>query len=130
MDEKELIIKFKMFEQQANHLQQQIQAIEEGINDLDRLNISLNELKESKDKEIMAPIGRGIFLKAKILSDDLLVDVGNKSLVKKSISQTQKILEKQGEKLESIKTELKQTLEILGEEITRVIQESQGKETK
>ena len=67
----ELMIKFQMFEQQIQQIQQQLEAVEKGTVELSSLNLGLDELKGAKGKEIMAPIGRGIFAKAKLISEDL-----------------------------------------------------------
>jgi prefoldin alpha subunit len=118
-EQQEMMVKFQMFEQQINHLNQQIQAIEEGINEMSILYSDLNELKNSKGKEILAPFGRGIFVKAKLLSEELMVDVGGKNFVKKSIEDTKKIISEQIKKLEDIKEELTKELEKIDREITK-----------
>ena len=56
--QQEIIFKLSMFEQQIQQLQQQLQAVEQGINEMDGLNNGLNELIGSVDKEILASIGR------------------------------------------------------------------------
>ena len=85
MDEaqQELMFKLSMFEQQIQQIQQQLQAVEQGVAELTSLNLGLEEIVGSEGKEIMAPIGRGIFVKAKLLSEELIVDVGGKNFVKK-----------------------------------------------
>jgi hypothetical protein len=72
-------------------LQQQLQAIEQGLVEMQSLNFGLDELKGKTGKEILAPIGRGIFARAKLISEDLLVDVGGKKFVTKNIVQTKKL---------------------------------------
>ena len=59
MDEsqQELMFKFNMFEQQIQQLQQQLQAVEQGIIEMQSLDLGLDELIGSKGKEILAPIG-------------------------------------------------------------------------
>ena len=69
--EQEMMMKFQMFEQQIGQLQQQLQVVEESIVELGQLNFGLDELIGSKGKEIMAPIGRGIFIKSKLLDEEL-----------------------------------------------------------
>ncbi len=123
--EQELMIKLQMFEQQMQQLQQQLQAVEESVIDLNSLSIGLDELKGSKGKEIMAPLGRGIFVKTKLLSEDLTVDVGGKNFVKKNIGDTKKIVDEQLVKLEEIKKDLNNNLEQLGEELTKTFAEAQ-----
>ena len=89
-NEQQLAIQFQMFEQQIRMLQEQLQAVEQAIIELGSLNLQLDELIGKKDNEIFSPIGRGIYAKSKLLSEELLVDIGNKNLVKKSIPETKK----------------------------------------
>ena len=113
--QQELIFKLGMLEQQMQQLQQQIQAVEQSNIELQSLSEGLNELKNAEGKEVMAMIGRGIFIKSKIVSDDLLVDVGERNFVKKSVEETQKLINEQIEKL----SEAGESLNIQIEEVSR-----------
>ena len=125
MDEsqQELMFKLSMYEQQIQQLQQQLQAVEQGVFEMVSLNQGLGELVGSVNKEILAPIGRGIFLKTKLLSEDLTVDIGNKTFVKKSIPEAQEMIKEQIEKLDEVKNELNDSLDKVGEEMERVVGE-------
>lgn len=124
-EREELAMKFQMFEQQIRMIQEQQQAVEQAIIELGSLNLGLEELIGKKDNEIMAPIGRGIYANAKLLSEDLLVDVGEKNFIKKTIPETQKILQEQLKKLEQVKEELNGELEKINTELTTVFMEHQ-----
>jgi prefoldin alpha subunit len=117
-EQQELFFKFSMFERQIQELQQQIEAVERGIVDLTSLNFGLDELVGSNGKEIFAPFGKGIFVKTKLLSEELNVDIGGGNLVKKSIPETKALIEEQIKKLDQVRGELQGNLEQLGEEIT------------
>ena len=125
MEEKqqELMFKLGMFEQQIQQLQQQVQAVEQGIVEMNSLNFGLDELVGKEGKEILAPIGRGIFVKSKLISEELTVDVGGRNFVKKTIPETKKIIEEQIKKLEDVKKDLNDNLEKLGGELMKVMQE-------
>ena len=127
-EQQELIFRLSMIEQQANQLQQQIQAVEQGIVELSSLSLGLDELKGSRGKEIKAPVGRGIFVDAKVLSEDLTVDVGGKNFVKKSIDETKSMIDEQVGKLQEIKLELNNNLEKLGMEMNKLVSGAQGEE--
>jgi len=92
--QQELMMKLSMFEQQIQHLNQQLQAVGEGIVEMNSLSLALDELKDKKGEEILSPLGRGIFTKTKLISEDLIVDIGGKNFVKKSIPEAKKIIEK------------------------------------
>jgi len=126
-NQQELMFKLSMFEQHIQQLQQQLQAVEQGIIEISSLNLGLDELVGGEGKEIIAPIGRGIFAKAKLLSEELIVDVGGKNFVKKSIPETKEIIDKQIKKLEDIHKELNNNLEEVSEELMRVMEEGREK---
>ena len=124
----EIMFQLQMFEQQIKQLQQQLQAVEQGIVEMNTLGIGLGDLVGKKGKEIVAPIGRGIFAKAKLESEDLNVDVGSGNFVQKSIPETKKIIEDQVGKLKEVKKELEGNLEKVGEEFNKIIMDAQKKE--
>jgi prefoldin alpha subunit len=121
-EQQELFFKFSMFEKQIRELQQQIEAIENGIGELNSLDFGLDELVGSIGKEIFAPLGKGIFVKTKLISEELTVDIGKGNLVKKSIPDTKRLIEEQIGKLEGIKRELENNLEDLGKEIDKMME--------
>lgn len=93
--------------------------------DMNTISTGLGELVGKKDEEIMAPIGRGIFVKAKLLEEDLLVDVGAHNFVKKTIPEAKELIMGQVEKLKSSKKELDDELNKINDEITKTMQEFQ-----
>lgn len=115
-NQQEVMFKLAMYEQHINQLNQQLQAVENAINELNNLSFGIEELKGKKDNEIFAPVGRGIFVKAKLISEDLLVDVGGKNFVKKDVVNTRKMIKEQIERLENAKIELEKSLEEIGKE--------------
>ena len=127
-EQQELFFKFIMYEKQIREMQQQIESVENGITDLTSLNFAMDELVGNTEKEIYAPLGKGIFVKAKLISEELNVDIGNGNLVKKSIPDTKKLIFEQIKKLEGIKIELENNLEQLGKEINGMIEQTQSHE--
>jgi prefoldin alpha subunit len=125
--EQELFFKLSMFEQQIQNIQQQLQAVEKAILDMNSLILNLEELKGSEGKEILSSIGRGIFAKTKLISEELIVDIGGKHLVKKNISDTQKIIKEQIKKLEGAKKDLNKALEEVNKQLTDTMLEHQKK---
>jgi prefoldin alpha subunit len=127
-NQQELLYKFSMFERQIREIQQQIEAVERGIIDLGSLNFGLDELVGAKDKEIYAPLGKGIFVKAKLASEELNVDIGSGNFVKKSIPETKALIEEQMGKLMQVKKELENNLQEMDKEISIMMNEAQGHE--
>ncbi len=123
--QEELTMQFQMFEQQINILQEQQQAVERAIIDLRSLNLELDDLIGKKGEDIISPLGRGIYVNAKLNSEELLVDIGNKNFVKKSIPETKIIIQNQTKKLEKAREEINKELEKINEELTRVFMSHQ-----
>lgn len=124
-NEQEMGFKFQMLEQQIMAIQQQLQAVEQTLIDMTSLNIGLDEIKTNR--EILAPVGAGIFAKAKLISEELIVAIGEKNYIKKSIPETKKLIQEQIKKLEKAKEELNYELDKINDEVTKVMVEYQGK---
>lgn len=125
MNEHELNQKFQVFERQIMQVQEQLAAVEQAILDLSQIKLGLDDLVGKKDEEIMAPLGRGIYAKAKLLSEELVVDIGGRNFVNKNIPATKELIEGQVKNLDHIKNELNKDLEKINEEITSVMAEHQ-----
>ena len=130
VNQQELLFKLSIFEQHIQQLQQQLAAVNQGISELDSLNLGLGEIVGKEGKEIFAPVGKGIFAKAKLISEDLIIDIGGKNFVKKSVPETQKNLTEQIERLEEVKKELSKNLELVNEEIRKIIEKDGGENMK
>lgn len=124
--EQEMMMKFQMYEQQINMIQRQLQAVEQAIVEMGSLSVGLDDLVGKKDSEILAPMGRGIYLKTKLISEDLTVEIGDKNYVKKSIPETKKLISDQVKKLEEARDNLNSELEKINNEITDAFMKSQG----
>jgi len=126
-NEQEAIYKFSIFERQIKEIQQQIEAVEKGIVELSSLGFGLEDLVGASGKEIFAPIGKGIFAHAKLISEQLSVDIGDGNIVRKSIPETRKLIEEQVSKLEQVREELGKNLEEIEKEMTDMVREMQEK---
>jgi len=127
-NEQEMLYKFSVFEKQAQDLQQQIEAVEKGIVELSSLNLGLDDLIGGTGKEIFAPLGKGIFVKAKLISEDLNVDIGNGNFIQKTIPQTKELIVEQVEKLKKVKEDLNSEIERLSQEINDLLIQAESKE--
>ena len=110
-----------MLEQYMKNIYQQIEAVENECAELDSLKKGLEDLKDSSGKEVFSSVGKNIFIKTKIISEELLVGIGEKNLVTKSIPETAKIIENQIKKLESIREELLREIEKLNKEAEKIV---------
>jgi len=100
------LIQIQVIEQEANQLEQQLQFIEQHLMELRELNSGLDELESSKEKKIFANLGKGIYVPAEIKNKDLIVEVGKKNFVKKSIPEAKEVIKDQIVKLDSVKQQI------------------------
>ncbi|MDD5193427.1 MAG: prefoldin subunit alpha, partial [Candidatus Nanoarchaeia archaeon] len=89
---------------------------------------TLEKISEKDSKEMLANLGRKIFIPVEIKDKTLIVEVGNKTFVKKSIPETKKLISEQMEKLTSARVQILERLEELQEEMQRMIDEIQKNE--
>ena len=127
MANEELILKLTEFEQESQRFQHQIQAIDQQILELQVLQISLKELDKSKEKEMLANLGKGIFIRTEIKDKNLTVDVGNKTFVKKTIEEALKTVDYEFVKLDEGKNKILEQVQRMQEEATRIIAEAEQK---
>ena len=124
--DKELEEKFRVYESEIMQIQEQMRAIEQASVELKNLNLDFEELPSKVGKEILASIGRGIFVKAKLLSDELTVDIGSGNFVKKTVSETKTLIEEQIKKLDEMNLELDKELGRINEELTQTMLSSKN----
>jgi len=125
--ENELMMKLSFFEQQINQIQQQLEIIEKNIIEMNSLKIGLDEFKKAEGKEVLAQIAKNIFVRTKLISDELIVDIGSGNFVKKSIEDTKELIGEQNNKLEKIREQLNSALEKINDELTKTMMDAQNK---
>ena len=117
------IMKIQMMEQEVNYLNQQLQLIDENIKEMTQISDSLGEIK--KGNEILSNLGKKIYLPVEVKDDKLIVEVGRGNYVKKSISETKEILERENNKLMEGKGKIIERLNFLQEEMSKMLMELQ-----
>ena len=124
-ENQEQMMQLQILGQEAQELEKQLQTIDQHISDLTNLSNGLSELEKSEEKEIYANIGKGIFIPAEIKGKELIVEVGNKNLVKKTIPETKEIIQNEMEKLINAKSEIMNRVEMLQAEMQKVMGSAQ-----
>ena len=110
-------------EQEVNYLNQQLQLIDENIKEMTQISDSLEGI--SKGNEILSNLGKKIYLPVEVKDDKLVVEVGKGNYVKKSVSETKEILERENNKLMEGKGKIIERLDFLQEEMSKMLMELQ-----
>ena len=111
----ELYMQLQMIQENAKQIYKQLQMAESQLMELVMTIQSLDEFRQIKEKtEIFVPLNSGIFARAELKkADELLVNVGANVAVKKDISSTKKLVERQLEQLRDIRERMASDLKKL-----------------
>ena len=118
-------MKLQILEQESQMLEQKIQEIDNQILELNAVKESLSEMEGKK--EILANLGKGIFVNADVNDSRLLVNVGQGILIRKSAKETINVIEEQNKKLMQGKDEMIERMQALQEEAKRILKEAEKK---
>ena len=127
MDQQD-IMKIQMMEQEVNQLNEQLKIVEQNVGEMNSLKDSLSEIEG--ENNMLANLGKKIYVPVEIKDKKLIVDIGNNVLIKKSIPDTMELVEKQTGGLIEVQGQIMERLKLLeGEmgELIKAIQEEQMK---
>ncbi|MBW2997993.1 prefoldin subunit alpha [Candidatus Woesearchaeota archaeon] len=124
-ESREKYIKFQMMNQQMMQMQKQLEEINMQKQELNFVITSLREFQSSKgEKELLAPISPGIFVKAKVDDyDNFLVHVGNGVVVKKTCEEAIELIEKQLKEFDNFINELTEKISMFDQEFLKLNEE-------
>lgn len=98
--------------QESQEVEQQLNFVVQQINELEVFSKNLEDLQNQKEKEILASLGKGVYVKAKRNGEEkIFVEVGAGVVLKKSILETREIIEGQIKKFKNARIQLSQQLE-------------------
>ena len=90
------------YKSQADLLQQQVEAIQASLTEVEILESTLEDIKDKKSLETMVPVGAGSFMNAEIKkTDEIIMSVGAGVAIKKSVEEAKETLASQKEELNS-----------------------------
>jgi prefoldin alpha subunit len=126
MEKQEYMIRLQMLQQEAEKIEQQVQAIDQQINELGGIRESIEALSTKKDKELLANIGKGIFVKTELKEEEMFVNVGRGIMVKKTADDTKRIIEEQTKKMFEAKESFMVRIQEIQEQMQNLIMEIQN----
>lgn len=123
MANEEYLLKLAALDQEGTRLEQQMQLLDQQIQEMTSIESSLKELDKCKEKQILANLGKNVFIKTEIKDKRLFVDVGNKTFIQKSITETVEIIEDQINKLSEAKNTVLMRIQELQHQMESMIVE-------
>ncbi len=113
--------------EQSEEIEKQLEFVSEQITELRQFSANLEILKESKEKEMLANIGRGVHMKVSRADEEkLFVEVGAGIVVRKTPNETIREIEKQIGKFQEAKMHLTAQLHEHAEEFRKMLKEVEG----
>ena len=122
MDQQQMM-QIQMIEEESSQLNQHLEIINQNIAELEELNSSLIEIDKAEGNEILANLGKRIYIPVEIKDKKLVVEVGKGVFVKKSIKDTTKIIVEQIEKLNLAKDKIGIDLEALNDRVSALMED-------
>jgi prefoldin alpha subunit len=130
MDQQEYFIKLQTLEAEANQLGEQLKIIDQQVREMNNLKENVEVIGNSKDEEIFAELGKGIFIKAKLQGGDFLVDVGEKVFVPKNLKEINSVIDDQIGKFSNLKDEISHRIEEINNELNLIIESVRNSQEK
>ncbi|MEK6852709.1 MAG: prefoldin subunit alpha [Nanoarchaeota archaeon] len=105
------ILELSIISEEVKRLEQQLLLIESQGATFSQLYSDLEEVLKNKDAEILTNFGSGVFVRAKLTDNKkVLVNIGSRVVVEKSIEEARDIIEKQMNSMEELKNEIRTEL--------------------
>lgn len=97
----------QIIEQQLKQFQNQVQALDNQLLEVNTLLQGIDDLNETKkNTDMLFPIANGIFMKGKFQDNSkVLVNIGAGIVVENTIEETKKLMQKQLKNIEKLKEE-------------------------
>ena len=130
MEQQEYLIKLQMLEQEASQYGEQLEMIDKQVVELNRLKRDIENLSNTKEKEMFSEVGKGIYVKGELNNSQMLVDVGHRVFVPKTSSEIKSIVDSQIKKFADVKEEIAQKIEEINQEVDNLIKEISGSRVK
>jgi len=126
MDQEQLQ-KAQVLEYHLKQTEQQIELVKQQYAELEQTQAQLQTLETNDTKEILASLGKGLYLPTIIREKRLFVEVGAGVIVRKTPEETKKVVQEQLQHLHTIKEQLAANFDFYLNQLSQMIQEIEAK---
>ena len=117
----ELIMQMEEIQGRAVGYDEQMKIVDTQLSELENFRKNIEDIENNPNKEILASIGKGVFMPAEITDRSLFVEVGVGVFVKKSLEDTKKVAEDQLRKLGEMRMYLGSEINMINSEMQELI---------
>jgi len=128
--DQELLMRLQMMHQQSQELEEQLRIVDAQMEELHAFKTNLGALETSKETEMLASLGKGVFIQTNIESKQLFVEVGQGYLVRKHPNEALTIIEGQTRRLGELRVQIEGHYEQLVRELRVQIEALEGQENQ
>ncbi|MCL6500717.1 MAG: prefoldin subunit alpha [Candidatus Pacearchaeota archaeon] len=116
------IVEFNLLDSRIKEVEQSLAILEKQIAELQACQLSFDELKDvKKNVRMLAPMGPGIFVEAKIEdSSNVLIDLGSRILCKKSLDDAKRIIQSKLDQALDVHAKLVEEIDALLQRISKL----------
>jgi prefoldin alpha subunit len=125
--DQELMMKLEFVHKQSQDMEEKLVLVDKQVEELEIFKNNLDTIEKDGQSEILATLGKGVFMKSEIKDKKLYVDVGAGFFVRKSAVEAKVVIEGQVKRLGEIKLQLQQEIERLNADLRRMVEEAEGK---
>lgn len=106
------IMEIQMLENKLKQLEQSLNFLDQQIMEQQMIQLNLDELKKAKKgSELLFPLGKNVFVKGKVESHEILVNIGGNMAVMKNEEHAKESVERQKLQLSGIRDEITREVE-------------------
>jgi prefoldin alpha subunit len=121
----ELISRFQYASGHSEELANQQKVVDTQISELTEFRVSLDAFEKSEGGEMLASLGKGVFVKTDIKDKKLFVEVGAGYLVRKTPAEALEIIDGQISRLGEIKMQIDESVESVNAELQGILREAE-----
>jgi prefoldin alpha subunit len=125
MEQEELMMELYKAQQQSKDLEEKMKMVEQQLTELQHFSFNLEELKNKKENEMLASLGKGVFIKTEIKDDKLFVDVGNGVFLRKTLDEANEVVADQIKKLSEMKLQLAEENESINVGVRKIVEDAE-----
>lgn len=125
--EQKRIVDIASVEIEARRLEENLQLVDNQILELEEFRKSFEFLIKSKNNEILASLGRGVFIKSEIKDKEkLFVEVGAGVVVMKTPEETLEIVKEQISRLQEARIQIASQLKVYSKQLQEFLESARG----
>lgn len=111
-----IINELNVYKSQSEMLQQQVDAVQASLSEIEILESTLNEIEEKNNLSTLVPVGAGSFINAEIKNtEEIIMSIGSGVAVTKNITDAKETIFEQKEELTESLNNLLDNLQKIGQ---------------